>query len=168
MWLLTINHSYSQSLVMLLVVIHGITCTQLTMFTTFKTCKATATGDLVALTNVETGSTLPEFPGIVVSTTANQYSTRAPFSFRSLIFHCSCCWQRRLPFSAIQHVPSLAQPSRSHSVGPVCASCFFLYMNTFEICVHLPNPQLEPYYDGKYRASLHAVIHLIYMCCQCS
>jgi len=55
------------------------------MFPTLKTCKATAAGAFLTGTNFETGSKFPEFSGIVVSARANQYSTKAPSSFWSLI-----------------------------------------------------------------------------------
>jgi len=99
MWLLTIHRSFRPSPVLLLVAIPGMTCAQPTIFPTLITCKATAAGAFLTCTNVETRSKLPEFSGIVVSARANQYSTKAPSSFRSLIVnsHCSCHGTR--PFS---------------------------------------------------------------------
>jgi len=105
MWLLIIHRSFHPSPVLLLVAISGITSTQPTMFPTLKTCKATAAGAFLTCTNFEAGSKLPEFLWIVVSARANQYSTKAPFSFRSLILdsHCSCHGRR--PFSTPIHLP---------------------------------------------------------------
>jgi len=100
MWLLTIHCSFRLSPVLLLVAISGITCAQLTMFPTLKTCKATAAGAFLTCTNFETGSKLPEIPGILVSARANQYSTKAPSSFRSMILNSRCSCHGRLPISA--------------------------------------------------------------------
>jgi len=46
------------------------------------------------------GIQVPKFSGIVVSTRANQYSAKAPSSFRSLILNSCCSCHRRRPFSA--------------------------------------------------------------------
>jgi len=61
--------------------------------------EATVASAFLTSTNFETGSKLPEFSGIVVSSRATQYSTKAPSSFTSLILNsrCSCHWRR--PFS---------------------------------------------------------------------
>jgi len=48
------------------------------MFPMPKTANAMAAGVLLTWTNFKMGSKLPEFPGIVVSVWANQYSTKAP------------------------------------------------------------------------------------------
>ena len=73
MWLLTIHHSFRPSPVFLLVGISGNPCAQPTMFRTLKTYKAMAAGAFLTCTNFETGSKLPEFSGIVVSTRPNQF-----------------------------------------------------------------------------------------------
>jgi len=100
MWLLTIHRSFRPSPVFVLEAISGITCAQPMMFPTLITYKATAAGAFLTCTNFETGSKLPEFSDIVVSARANEYSTKAPSLFWSLILnnHCSC--HRRRPFSA--------------------------------------------------------------------
>jgi len=105
MWLLTIHCSFRLSPVLLLVAIPGIMCAQPTIFPTLKTGKATAAGTFLTCTNFETGSKLPDFSGIVVSARANQYSTKAPSSFLSLILNCRCSCHRRRPFSAPEHLP---------------------------------------------------------------
>jgi len=104
MWLLTIHRSFRPSPVLLLVAISVITCAQLTMFPTLKTCKATAAGAFLSWTNFETGSKLAEFSGIVVSARANQYSTKAPSSFWSVILNSGCRSHGRRPFSAPWHL----------------------------------------------------------------
>jgi len=105
MWLLTIHRSFRPSPVLLLVAISEITCTQPTIFPTLKTCKATAAGAFLTCTNFETGSKLPEVSGIVVSSRANQYSTKAPSSCWSLILNSRCSCHGRRPFSAPCHLP---------------------------------------------------------------
>jgi hypothetical protein len=100
MWLLTIHHSFRPSPVILLVAISGMTCAQPTIFPTLKICKAMAASAFLTCTNFETGSKLPEFSRIVVSTRANQYSTKAPLLFRSLILNSCCSYNGRRPFSA--------------------------------------------------------------------
>jgi len=92
MWLWTIHRLFCLSPVLLLVAISGITCAQPMMFPTLYTWKATAGSAIVTCTNFKTGSKLSEFSGIMVSARANQYSTKAPSLFRSLILnsHCSC------------------------------------------------------------------------------
>jgi hypothetical protein len=105
MWLLTIHRSFRPSPVLLLVAISGKTCTQPTIFPTLKTCKAMAAGAFLTCTNFETGSKLPDSSDIVVSARANQYSTKAPSSFRSLILNSPCSCHGRNPFSAPQHLP---------------------------------------------------------------
>jgi len=100
MWLLTIHHSFRPSPVLLVVAISGMKCAQPTIFPTLKTCKATAASALLTCTIFEMGSKLPEFSGIVVSTRANQYSTKAPSSFRSLMFNSRCSWHGIHPLSA--------------------------------------------------------------------
>jgi len=45
---------------------------------------------LLICKNFEPGSNLPEFSGIMVSARANQYSTKAPSSFKSLISNSYC------------------------------------------------------------------------------
>jgi len=75
----------------------GMTCTQPIIFPTMKTCKATAACACLTCSNFETGFMLPQFSGIVVTSRANQYWTKAPSSFRSLILNSHCtCHRRRL------------------------------------------------------------------------
>jgi len=105
MWLLTIHRSFRPSPVLLLVAVSGITCVKLTMVSTEKTCKATAAGGLLICRNSETGSKLPKFSDIVVSARANQYSTKAPSSFLSLILNSHCSCQGRHPSSTPYHLP---------------------------------------------------------------
>jgi len=100
MWLLTIHRSVRLSPVLLIVAISGMRCAQLTIFPMLKTCKATAAGAFLTCTNVKTGSKLPEFSGIVVSAKADQYSTKAPSTFWSLILNSHCSCHGRRPFSA--------------------------------------------------------------------
>jgi len=100
MWLLTIHRSFLPSSVLLLVAISGITCAQPTMFPTLKTWKPTAAGAFLTCTNCETGAKLPEFSGIVGSARANQYSTKVPSSFGSLILNSRCSCHGRRPGSA--------------------------------------------------------------------
>jgi len=107
MWLLTIHRSFHPSPVLLLVAISGIIWAHLMMFQTLKTCKATAAGAFLNCTNFETGSKLPEFSGIVVSARDNQYSTKDPSSFWSLILNSRCICHGRRPFSVPQHLPRL-------------------------------------------------------------
>jgi len=120
MWLLTIHHSFHPSPDLLLVAISGITYAQLTMFPMLKTCKATSPGALLTCTNSETGSKLQEFSGIVVSTRANQYSTKAPSSFRSLTLNSLCSCHGRRPFSAPYHLPgrSITHTQSFHRFPP--------------------------------------------------
>jgi len=56
----------------------GITCPQLILFAMLKAGKATAAGNFHTGTNIAAGSKLPEFSVIVVSASANQFSTKAP------------------------------------------------------------------------------------------
>jgi hypothetical protein len=58
--------------------------------------------------------------------------------------------------------PGVALRTPSHSVHLRCATSGFLCIDTFEICGHHLNPQLEPEYDGECRAPLRAVVHPIY------
>jgi len=103
--LLTIHRSFLPSLVILLVAISGIMCAQPRMFPTLKTCKATAAGGCLPCTKFETGSKLLKVSGIVISARANQYSTKAPSSFRSLMLNSRRSWHGRRPFSAPLHLP---------------------------------------------------------------
>jgi len=105
MWVLTIHHSFRLSPVLLLVAIPGMTCVQPTIFPTVKTCKAMAACAFLTCINCVTGSKLPEFAGIVVSGRANQYSTKAPSSFRKLILNRRCSCHGRGPFSVPYHLP---------------------------------------------------------------
>jgi len=105
LWLLTIHRSFLPSPVVLLSAMTEIACTQPTMWSTVKSCKATAAGAFLLCTKFETVSKLPEFSGSVVSARANQYSTRAPSSLRSLILNCCCSCHGRPPFSAPSHLP---------------------------------------------------------------
>jgi len=107
MWLLTIHRSFHLSPVLLLLAISGITYTQLTIFPILKTCNEMAVGDFLTCTNFVTGSKLPEFSGIVVSARTNQYSMKAPSSFRSLILNSHCSCHGRRPFCASYHLPPL-------------------------------------------------------------
>jgi hypothetical protein len=100
MWLWTVHRLLSPSPVLWLVAISGIKFTQRTIFLTLNTCTAPATSASFTCTNCEARSKLPAFPGIVVSTRANQYSTNAPSSFRSSILNSRCSCHRRCPFSA--------------------------------------------------------------------
>jgi len=100
MGLLTIHRSFRPSPVLVLVAISEIMCAQPTMFPMLKTCKATAAGAFLTCTNFETGSKLPQFSGIEVSAMANQYPTKAPSSFWSLLLNSRCSCHGRLPFSA--------------------------------------------------------------------
>ena len=97
--LLTIHHSFRPSLLLLLVHISGITHLWPTMFPTLTTSKATAAGAFLSCTNLEIGSKLPKFSANVVSARANQYSTKAPSLFRSLILNSRCRCDGRRPFS---------------------------------------------------------------------
>jgi len=60
---------------------------QAIMFRTLKTWKAMDAGAFLTCINFATGSKLLQFSGIVVSNRANQYSTKATSSFRSLILN---------------------------------------------------------------------------------
>ena len=100
MWLFTIHCSFCPSPVLLLVANSGMTYAQPTIFPTLKTCNATAASASFTGTNFETRSKLPEFSGIVVSSRANQYSTKAPSSCSSLILNSRCSCHGRRPFSA--------------------------------------------------------------------
>jgi len=115
MWLLTIHRSFRLSPVLLLVAISGITCVQPTIFPTLKICKATAASAFLTCTNFKTASKLPEFSGIVVSARDNQYPTKAPSSFTSLILNSRCSCHRRRLFSAPYHLPG----------------CFFTHTRSF-------------------------------------
>jgi hypothetical protein len=84
----------------LLVAISGNPWVELTTFPRLKTCKATAVGAFLTCTKFETGSKFPEFSGVRVSARANQYSAKAPSSYRSLILNSCCSYHRRHPFSA--------------------------------------------------------------------
>jgi len=61
--------------------------------------------------------------------------------------------------------PGIALPTPSRSVDPLHASSRFLCIDTSVICLHLLNPQLEPWYHVKCRAPLRAVVHAIYTSC---
>ena len=56
----------------------------------------------------------------------------------------------------------VAVPTPSRPVDLRCARSGFLCIDTSERCVHHPNPQHEPYFYGKYRAPLCAVVNPIY------
>jgi len=71
--LLTIYCLFRLSPVLFRVAMSGITCVQLNMFSMLRTCNLTAAGAFLMCTYFETGSMLPLFSGIVVSTRANQY-----------------------------------------------------------------------------------------------
>jgi len=68
-------------------------------------CKTMAAGACLIGTNFEIGSKLPQFSGIVESARANQYSTKAPFLFRSLILNIHCSCHGRCPSSAPYYLP---------------------------------------------------------------
>jgi hypothetical protein len=104
MWLLTIHRLFRLCSVFL-VAISGMKCGQPTIFHMLKTCKATAAGTCLTCTTFETGSKLPEFSGIVVRARANQYSTKAQSSFRSLMLNSGCSCHGRRPFSVPYHLP---------------------------------------------------------------
>jgi len=144
MWLLTIHRSFRPSPVLVLAAISGIMCAHPTMFPTLKTCKATAAGAFLTCTNFETGSKFPEFSGIVVSAMTNQYSTKAPSSFRSLIWIVVAVATGDGHSARHNTSPGVALPTLSRSVDPLRASSGFLCIDTSEIWVHLLNPQLEP------------------------
>jgi len=97
MWLLTIHHLFHLSAVWTVVAISGITCVLLMMFLLLKTCKVIAAGTFLTFTQFETESKWPEFRGIVVNAWSNQYSTKASFSFRSLIVSSCCSSHGRRP-----------------------------------------------------------------------
>jgi hypothetical protein len=121
MWLLTVHRSFRPSPVSLLVAICEITCAQPTIFPTLKSWKATAAGAVLTCTHFETGSKLPEFSGIVVSARANQYSTKAPSSFWSLILNRRCSCHGRRPFCAPYHLPRLCfTHTQSFRRSPPC------------------------------------------------
>ena len=105
MWLLTIQRSFRLSPVLVLEAIWGITCAQPMMVPMLTPCKATATGACLKCRNFETRSKLAKFSGMVVSASANQFSTKAPSSFRSLILNSHCSCHERRPFSAPYHLP---------------------------------------------------------------
>jgi hypothetical protein len=65
-----------------------------------ETGKATSTGGCLTWTNFQTGSKLPEFPGIVASAVANQYSMKAPSLFWSLILNSRCTCHGKRPFNS--------------------------------------------------------------------
>jgi len=98
-WILIIHRLFGPSPVLPQVDISEIMCSQLTMIATLKTYKPPAASAVLTCTNFEKGSKLPDFSGIVVSTKANQCSTKALFSFRSLILNCRCSCHTRRPFS---------------------------------------------------------------------
>ena len=104
MWLLTIHYSFSTSPVLLLVAIFRIMCAQPMMFSKQKPWEATATSGFLCCTNVMTESKLHELSGIVLSTRANQYSTKAPSFFRSLILNRGCTCHGRYPSSVPYHL----------------------------------------------------------------
>ena len=89
-WLLTIHRSFRLSPVLQQVAIVGITCAQPTVFPTLTSCKAMAASAYLTCTNYETGSKLPEFSRIMVSTKEKQHSSKTPSLFWSLILN-SCC-----------------------------------------------------------------------------
>jgi len=113
-------------------------------------------------TNFETKSKLPKVSGIVVSTQATQYSTQAPSSFRSFILnsHCSFHWDDHSAHNNISQ--GVALPTRSCTVNPLSTRSGFLCICKSEIHIHFLCSQLEPQYNGKYRAQLCAVVHPIY------
>jgi len=165
MWLLTIHRSFRPSPGLQVIGISGITCAQPTMFPMLKTCKTTAAGAFLTCTNFPMGSKLPEFhvlwwaPGL----------TRT----RRKLHPRSGAWLRKVVSVATGDDHSAhnnislgdALPTPSRSVGPLHASSGFLCIDKSEICIHLLNPQLEPWYHGKYRAPLRAVVHPIYTSC---
>jgi hypothetical protein len=105
MWQLTIHCLFCLWSVLLIVVISGIMCARPTIFPTLKTCKARAARDFLTCTNLEKECKLPEFLGIVVNTRENQRSTKASFSFQSLILNSHCSCHVRWPVSAPWHLP---------------------------------------------------------------
>jgi len=105
MWQFTIHRSFRPSPVILWLAILGNRCAQRTMFPTLKTCKATAAGGFLTCTDFDTGSRVPELSGIVVTRRANQYSTNAPSSFRSLIQNNTCSCLGRHPFGVRTRLP---------------------------------------------------------------
>jgi hypothetical protein len=70
------------------------------MFLTLTSCTATAACAFLTFTYFMTGSKLPEFAGIVVSASANEYSTKASSVFWSLKLNSHCSCHGRCPFSA--------------------------------------------------------------------
>jgi len=103
--LMTIHHSFPPSPALPLLAISGITYAQPAMFPTLNTCNSIAASAYLTWTNFETGSKLLEFSCIVVSARANQYTTKAPSLFRSLMLNSRCSCHGRWPFSAPQHLP---------------------------------------------------------------
>jgi hypothetical protein len=101
MWLLTIHPSLLLSVVILRLAISEMPCAQPTVVHTLKTYKATAAGAFLSCTNCKMGSKLPEFSGIGVSTRANQYLMKAPFSFRRLVLNSHCSCHRRRPVNVL-------------------------------------------------------------------
>jgi len=166
MWLLTINCSFGSSSALLLAAIAAITCMQLIMLPTLKTCRAMAASSFLTGTNFKTGSKLPKFSGSVVSASANHYSTKDPSLFRSFMLNSRCSCHANRPLSTPQHLPGRCLPTHSRSVGPLHVSSGFLCITTCEICIHLRKSQLQLWYNGKCRVPLRAVIHLI--CISCS
>jgi len=106
MWLLPNHRLFRPSLVFLLVAISGITCAQPTVFPMLKTSKAIAAIAFVTCKNFEMGFKLNEFSGIMVSASANQDLTKAPFSFKGLNMNSRCSCHRRRPFSEAEHLPA--------------------------------------------------------------
>jgi len=144
MQLLTIHRAFHPSPVLLLVAISGIMCVQPTMFPALKSCKAMAASAFLTCTNFETGFKLPEFSGIVVSVRANQYSTKAPSSYWTLIYIVIAVTTGDTHSACHNTSPGIALPTPSRSVDPLHASTGFLCIGTSEICVHHVNSQLEP------------------------
>jgi len=100
MWLLTIDRFFLPSPFLLLETISAIMCPQPTTFRTLKTCQAMTAVAFLTCTNFQTGSKLPEFSGIVMSASANLYSTKAPSSFSSVVLNNHCSRHGRRSFSA--------------------------------------------------------------------
>jgi hypothetical protein len=98
-WQLTIHRWFHLSAVLLLVAISGMMCVQLTMFHVLKICKVTVTGAFLTCTKFKMGYKFPKFSGIMLNARANQYSTKAPSLFRSLILNSRCSCHGRHPFS---------------------------------------------------------------------
>jgi len=135
MWLLTILYSFHPSPVLQLVAISGITCGQLRMFPTLKTCNATATG---AFSPVQISRRDPSYPSFQVLWWAPGLSSiQWNLHPRLGVWLWIVVSAATRDAHSVHHNTStcVALPTPRRSVDPLHTSSGFLFIDTSEICV---------------------------------